>query len=286
MTARWIRGDRRPIRARRWSAPAVATVVLAFALLSGCRPTSDIADSLRGPVLIAPSDTGRTLAAAGAPASAFPLPARTVADIVAPRWSNEDDRDDVGEAERVLRILGAKEGMHIADIGAGDGYYVARLVPRVGSTGRVYGEDIVPRYLELLASRARNSGWTNVEVVRGEAHDPRLPDSTLDAAILIHMYHEISQPFGLMWNLASAMKPGGRVVILDLDRPTSGHGTPLQLLRCELRAVGYRESRVDREVPGEYVAVFIAPTLAERPAPEAIMQSLAEKPCTPPGGRD
>jgi SAM-dependent methyltransferase len=271
---------------RRSSAVALAALTLASTLLSGCRPNADVTDTLRGPAVIVPGDTGRAMAAEGAPASAFPLPARTVADIVAPRWSNEDDRDDAGEAERVLQILGAKEGMHIADIGAGDGYYVARLVPRVGATGRVYGEDIVPRYLELLASRARQSGWTNVEVVRGEAHDPRLPDTTLDAAILIHMYHEISQPFGLMWNLASAMKPGGRVVILDLDRPTSGHGTPLQLLRCELRAVGYRESRVDRAVPGEYVAVFIAPTLAERPTPDEITQALTDKPCTPPGGRD
>lgn len=265
---------------------ALVCTVLGALALGACRPTGDVTDTLRGRAVIMPSDTGRAMAAEGAPANAFPLPARSVADIVAPRWSNEDDRDDAGEAERVLRILGAKEGMHIADIGAGDGYYVARLTSRVGATGRVYGEDIVPRYLELLASRARQSGWTNVEVVRGEPHDPRLPDTTLDAAILIHMYHEISQPFGLMWNLASAMKPGGRVVILDLDRPTSGHGTPLQLLRCELRAVGYRESRVDRAVPGEYVAVFIAPPLADRPTPEAITRALSEKPCLPPGGRD
>ena len=281
-----MRATRTPRAARRVTTVSLRVVTLAAMLLSGCRPSADVPDTLRGSALIAPGDTGRALAAEGAPARAFPLPARTVADIVAPRWSNEDDRDDAGEAERVLQALGAKEGMHIADIGAGDGYYVARLLPRVGSTGRVYGEDIVPRYLELLASRVRKSGWTNVEVVRGEAHDPRLPDTTLDAAILIHMYHEISQPFGLMWNLASALKPGGRVVILDLDRPTSGHGTPLPLLRCELRAVGYREVRVDLAVPGEYIAVFTAPSLAERPTPEAITQLLSEKPCTPPGGRD
>jgi SAM-dependent methyltransferase len=266
--------------------PVIAALALtAAALGAACRAPAD-ARGVRGDtLLVTAADTGKVLAPPGAPASAFPAPTRPVADIVAPRWSNEDDRDDIGEAERVIRLLGAREGMHVADIGAGDGYYVARLAQRVGPTGRVYGEDITPRYLELLAARARQSGWTNVEVVRGEPHDPRLPAGTLDAAIMIHMYHEISQPFGLLWNLATAMKPGGRLVILDLDRPTWGHGTPLRLLRCELEAVGYRESRVDRSVPGEYVALFIAPTLDARPSPEAITRTLAAKPCTAPGGR-
>lgn len=230
--------------------------------------------------------TAREMAPPGAPDSAFPAPTRPIADIVAPRWSNEDDRDDNGEAERVLRVLNPQEGQHIADIGAGDGYYVARLVPRVGETGRVYGEDIVPRYLDLLSDRAARSGWSNVDVVRGEAHDPRLPASTLDAALLVHMYHEITQPFGLLWNLATAMKPGGRVVIVDLDRPTWGHGTPYELLRCELAAVGYRADTVDRSVAGEYVAVFLAPTIEDRPTPDALSALLAQNPCTGPGGRE
>jgi ubiquinone/menaquinone biosynthesis C-methylase UbiE len=253
--------------------------------VAACRPSADVSDPLRGTVLVLDSDTGRVLAPPGAAATEFPAPQRPVADIVAPRWTNEDDRDNAGEAERVLQLLGAREGMHVADIGAGDGYYVARLVPRVGTSGRVYGEDITPRYLELLAARARQSGWTNVDVVRGEPHDPRLPQGVLDAALMVHMYHEISQPFGLLWNLATAMKPGGRLLILDLDRPTWGHGTPLALLRCELKAVGYRETRVDRSVPGEYIAVFVAPTLEERPSPATITQTLAERPCTAPGGR-
>ncbi len=252
-------------------------------LLAACRPSAD-ANNRTGEAAVVVADA-RPLSEPGAPEAAFPAPSRVVADIVAPRWSNEDDRDDAGEAERVLRLLAPREGMHIADIGAGDGYYVARLVPRVGSTGRVYGEDIVPRYLDLLTARARKSGWSNVEVVSGEPHDPRLPAATLDAAVLIHMYHEISQPFGLLWNLATAMKPGGRIVILDLDRPTWGHGTPIALLRCEMRAVGYREEQIDRTTPGEYIVVFIAPTPDERPTPEEITRQLSEQPCIAPGGR-
>jgi ubiquinone/menaquinone biosynthesis C-methylase UbiE len=261
-------------------------LLLAASVLWACGSDGAAVDRLGGDLTVLPSDTGSTLAPPGASADAFPTPTRPIADIVAPRWSNEDDRDDAGEADRVLRLVEAAEGMHVADIGAGDGYYVARLAARVGDAGRVYGEDIVPRYVELLSARARTSGWSNVEVVRGESHDPRLPAGTLDAAILIHMYHEVSQPFGLLWNLATAMKPGGRVLIMDLDRPTWGHGTPLELLRCEVEAVGYRLDRIDRTVPGEYAAVFIAPSLDERPAPEAIVQSLASAPCTATGRRE
>jgi SAM-dependent methyltransferase len=267
---------------RRSAATALLVVPLLFA---ACGTTVDGSSDASTRAALG-ADTARALAEPGAAENRFPMPTRAVADIVAPRWSNEDDRDDAGEAQRVLDILAPREGMHIADIGAGDGYYVARLAPRVGSTGRVYGEDIVPRYLDLLSARKRESGWTNVDVVRGEAHDPRLPENTLDAAILIHMYHEISQPFGLLWNLATAMKPGGRVVILDLDRPTWGHGTPIGLLRCELAAVGYREESVDRSVPGEYVATFLAPSNEERPTPEAITTALGERPCTAQGARE
>jgi SAM-dependent methyltransferase len=257
--------------------------LVAAAVVLACRPPADARGVRAEALLVVPGDTGTVLAAAGAAAARFPAPSRPVADIVAPRWSNEDDRDGIGEAERVLRLLEPLAGRHVADIGAGDGYYVARLAPRVGPSGRVYGEDITPRYLELLAARSRQSGWTNVSIVRGEPHDPRLPEGVLDAALMIHMYHEVSQPFGLLWNLATALKPGGRLVILDLDRPTWGHGTPLRLLRCELAAVGYRETRVDRSVPGEYIAIFLAPGAGERPTPEAITQALAAKPCTAPG---
>lgn len=262
-----------------------ASLIGPWLLVAGGCSSSDRGDSSAAGGGASSASVAREMAPPGAPDSVFPPPTRPIADIVAPRWSNEDDRDDIGEAERVLRILDPQEGQHIADIGAGDGYYVARLVPRVGESGRVYGEDIVPRYLDLLSDRAARAGWTNVDVVRGEAHDPRLPAATLDAALLVHMYHEITQPFGLLWNLATAMKPGGRVVIVDLDRPTWGHGTPYDLLRCELAAVGYRVDTVDRSVPGEYVAVFFAPAVAERPTPEELTQLLAQNPCIVPGAR-
>ncbi len=156
----------------------------------------------------------------------------------------------------------------MADIGAGAGYYVVRMSRKVGPTGKVYAEDVIPDYLARLETRVKDMG--NVTVVRGEPHDPRLPPNSLDAVVLVHMYHEITQPFGLLHNLAPAMKPGGRVGILDANAIPSSHGTPPALLRCELSAAGYRETGFHTLRDGAYLAVFEAPALEARPKPESI----------------
>lgn len=263
-----------------------------LALVAACRgdagdrstPATDAsatAAGSEGPAAVARPSI-EAVAPAGMPADSFVTPQRRVADIVAPRWTNEDARDDAGEFARVASLAEITQGTEVADIGAGDGYYVSRLAPIVGDSGRVYAQDIVPDYLTLLADRVRRAGYTNVTIARGEAHDPRLPAASIDVALMIHMYHEIDQPFGLLWNLATALRPGGRVVILDLDRPTFGHGTPPSLLRCELQAVGYRERSLLRIGSEEYIAVFDAPTAASRPAPGAVRAALARKACTAP----
>lgn len=219
-------------------------------------------------LLAGPALAAGPLGPPGAPASAFPKPDRPVAEIVAPQWSSEAERDKAGEFDAVARGMGIAPGETVADIGAGSGYYVTRLSPRVGPGGKVLAEDVTPAYLASLERRVK--GLDNVTVVRGEAHDPRLPPASVDAAILVHMYHEIAQPFGLLHNLAPAMRPGGRVGIVDADDIPSRHGTPPALLRCELAAAGYRETGFHPLKDGAYLAVFAAPAPEDRPRPEAI----------------
>ena len=250
-----------------------------------CGASANQQESASSVAVAAAQDTIGPAAPAGAPASAFPSPKRPVADIVAPRWSDEDDRDDAGEFARVVQLAKIGRGQRIADIGAGDGYYVARLSPLVGPTGQLFGQDIIPDYLTLLQRRVRRERLGNVLVVRGDPHDPRLPTASVDVAIMIHMYHEIEQPFALLWNLATAMRPGGRLVILDLERPTFGHGTPPALLRCEMAAVGYRQLSFTTTAPSEYVAIFSAPDSASRPTPATISSALRSSPCRAPGDR-
>lgn len=204
----------------------------------------------------------------------FPAPDRPVSDIVSPRWSDDADRDRIDETGQIARALGIKPGMAVADIGAGTGYHAFRLAALVGASGRIYAEDIVPRYLDALEADVRRRGARNITVVRGTVDDPKLAAGSIDAAIMVHMYHEIGQPYGLLHRLAPAFKPGGRLAIIDNDSPTSRHGTPPALLRCELAAVGYRQiSFAKLKDDAAYIAIFAAP------APEALPRPDQIKPC-------
>lgn len=215
-------------------------------------------------------DTGKGAVAAGGqraassgggsafPASAFPKPNRPVAAIVSASWDNEDARDRVGEADTVMSLLGIGTGMSVADIGAGSGYYTVRLSPRVGASGSVYAEDIMPEYLKDLRARVekgRATGLGNVNVVLGTADNPRLPAAAIDRALFVHMYHEIEQPYALLYNLHPALKPGALVGIVDVDRATSSHGTPPAQLKCEMTAAGYEQVRFHGLAVG-YLAVY------------------------------
>ena len=207
-------------------------------------------------------------------AADYPPPDRPVAEIVSPVWNSPEKRDAADEAGQLVRALGITAGMTIADIGAGSGYHTTRLSPVVGPTGRIFAEDVESDYLDDL--RETVADLANVTVIEGLPDDPKIPARSTDVAILVHMYHEIASPYALMARLAGAMKPGGKVAIVDLDRATHLHGTPIALLRCELAAVGYVETGFV-ELTGDigYVAIFAPP--AEIPAPETVV------PCTNPG---
>lgn len=190
----------------------------------------------------------------------LPRPDRQIARIVSPAWDDEADRDSTGEAATVIRAAGIKAGDTVADIGAGAGYYTVRLSPIVGAKGKVIAQDIVPRYLATLKTRVRKAGLKNVSFVQGRSADPRLPAASLDAALLIHMYHEITQPYALLWRLRKSLKPDGRVAIVDLDREPQFHGMPRALLVCEVKAVGYELVSIT-DLKYGYLALF-------RPGPE------------------
>jgi SAM-dependent methyltransferase len=206
--------------------------------------------------------------------AAFPAPRRPVADIVSPTWGDQARRDGAHEVEQIAGRLGIRAGMTVADIGAGSGYDTLRLARVVGPAGRVIGEDVTPTYLRTLKAAAEAAHLKNVTTVLGSPAEPKLPTGAIDAAIMVHMYHEIAQPYALLYNLAAAFRPGGRLGIEELDRPTQNHGTPPALLVCELAAMGYRKMSLAPLQGGlGYFAVFAPPAPGARPAPGRI------KPC-------
>ncbi len=225
------------------------------------------------------SQPAETRGAAPAPAhlaDGFPAPDRPVAGIVSPIWSSGPDRDAADESGQLIRGLDIRPGMTVADIGAGSGYHTLKLSRAVGPNGVVYAEDIVEAYIAGLRREAERRNLKNVRIIIGTADDPKLPAGQIDRAVLVHMYHEIESPYALLWNLAGAMKPGGRVGVIDLDRPTEAHGTPPRLLRCEFEAVGYRQvSRTDLGGGTGYLAIFEAPKV--RPGPTDIKACAAKR---------
>lgn len=232
--------------------PAWLAGLAALALLAGCGPATE----RQSPT----PDNGD---------HGFPAPARPVASIVSDSYSTERARDRLNEAHAVMDKAGIKRGMTVADIGAGEGYYTIRLAARVGAKGRVLAEDIVPQVRDRLAERVARERLDNVSVRLGDPANPRLPAGSFDRVLMVHMYHEIAQPYEFLWNVRPALKPDGRLVVVDANRPTSRHGTPPALLACELRAVGFqRVQQFPMPSAGGYLAIFKAE--GPRPAPEAI----------------
>ena len=232
------------------AAAALAAVTL---LLAGC--DKPVADSDRPPT-----------------ARAFPRADRPVSQLGASSFASENERDSVNEAQKVMDLADIGKGMTVADIGAGEGYYTIRLAGRVGAGGRVLAQDIDRNALRRLGLRVERERLDNVSITKGEADDPRLPPASFDRIFLVHMYHEVSEPYAFLWRLRPALNPDGKVIVVEVDRPADQHGMPPTLLFCEFAAVGFRLTEFVRkpELQG-YYAQFEAGS--QRPAPSEI------KPC-------
>jgi ubiquinone/menaquinone biosynthesis C-methylase UbiE len=206
----------------------------------------------------------------------FPKADRPVSTVVSNEFSNEDARDDLGEARVVMDLAAIKAGTTVADIGAGEGYYTVRLAERVGKDGRVLAQDIDSGAIQRLGLRVERERLDNVSIKLGAPDDPRLPAASFDRIFLIHMYHEVTEPYAFLWRMRPALRPGGQVIVVDVDRPTDQHGIAPELLFCEFQALGFRLVEFVRkpELKGYYAQFEVA---GNRPAPAAIKPCPATK---------
>lgn len=205
---------------------------------------------------------------------AFPRADRPVAEGSGSGFASEVQRDRVNEAQRVMDLAAIAPGMTVADIGAGEGYYTVRLAERVGAKGRVLAQDIDSAALQRLGARVERERLDNVSIKLGAGDDPRLPEASFDRIFLVHMYHEVTEPYAFLWRLRPALRPGGRVVVVNFDRPTSDHGIPPALLFCEFGAVGFRLAQFVRKPEWQgFYAEFEA--VGDRPQAQAIRPCVA-----------
>ena len=238
--------------------PAALALVILLTL-AGCQPADNQADR-------------------PATAREFPRAWRPVSAAGGNDYSSEDQRDNLGEAKVVMDLARIGAGTTVADIGAGEGYYTIRLAERVGAKGRVLAEDIDAAAIQRLGQRVVRERLDNVSLKTGTVDDPRLPDNSFDRIFLVHMYHEVSEPYAFLWRLRPALRQGGQVIVVDVDRPTDQHGIPPALLFCEFQALGFRLAEFVRkpELNGYYAQFEAA---GDRPEPGAI------RPCNPAKGK-
>ncbi|MXP09421.1 class I SAM-dependent methyltransferase [Pseudoblastomonas halimionae] len=204
----------------------------------------------------------------------FPRAHRPVSNFGGNSVGPEMKRDERGEAQLVMDLADIDQGTTVADIGAGEGYYTVRLAERVGRKGRVLAQDIDRDALRRLGTRVERERLDNVSINLGNEDDPRLPESSFDRVFMIHMYHEIIEPYSFLWRLRPALREGGQVIVVDVDRPPQEHGMPPALLFCEMRSVGYRLVEFIRkpEIRGYYAQFELE---GDRPAAAEIV------PCKP-----
>lgn len=199
----------------------------------------------------------------------FPKPFRSVSQAGDTQFSTEAARDEAGEAKFVMDWAGIQPGTTVADIGAGEGYYTIRLAERVGAKGRVLAQDINRGALDRLGERVNRERLDNVAIKEGAPDDPRLPENSFDRVFMVHMYHEVGEPYAFLWRLRPALAKGGQVIVVDRDQPTDQHGIPPKLLFCEFEAVGYRLTGFSEQLNlGGYMARFELAN--KRPEPDAI----------------
>ena len=169
----------------------------------------------------------------------FPAPDREVAKVVSNQFANEDARDERNEAQVVMDLADIRAEMTVADIGAGEGYYTVRLAERVGKDGRVLAQDISREALKRLGQRVEKERLENISIKEGKPADPQLPDDSFDRIFMVHMYHEVTDPYAFLWNMWPALAAGGQIIVVESETKAGSHGLPHTLLFCEFEAVGY-----------------------------------------------
>ncbi|HUE85731.1 MAG TPA: methyltransferase domain-containing protein [Vicinamibacterales bacterium] len=163
-------------------------------------------------------------------------------------------RDQWSRVDDLFRELGVTAGSHVADVGAGQGFFTTRLATAVGPQGRVYAVDVNPVSLRELKN-AIGDERPNVEIVRGDEDDPHLPADSLDAVLVVNAYHEFAEYRAMLAHLRAALRPGGRLVLVEpipsraedttREAQTRRHAIAIEFVEQDLREAGFEITKKD-----------------------------------------
>jgi len=177
-------------------------------------------------------------------------------------WLDRSDREFEESPEAALNALGLKPGMAVADVGAGTGYFTVRIARRVGPTGRVYATDVQPEMLSRLQENVEREHLANVEPVLGTQSDPKLPAAKLDLILMVDVYHELSQPQRMLREMRKALKPDGRLVLIEYRKEDPSipirpeHKMSAQEVKAEVEAEGYQLVETSKTLPRQSIFFF------------------------------
>lgn len=180
-------------------------------------------------------------------------------------WLDRSERVEEEEPDIALDIIKLVQGSTVADVGAGSGYFTVKMAKLVGPTGKVYANDIQPEMLTLLQRRLSRDKITNVETILGSVADPKLPSSSLDLILMVDVYHEFQEPQAMLRQMRQALKPGGRLVLLEYRKEDPRipirpeHKMSVDEAKMELEAEGFVLSRVDETLPRQHILIFTRP---------------------------
>ena len=180
-------------------------------------------------------------------------------------WLERPTREREERSSKMIDLLGVSDGDDIADIGAGTGYFSFPIAKRTPN-GTVYAVDIQPEMLEFIESRKRVDKVTNIEGRLGDIKDIRLEPESIDLAFAVDAYHEFSHPWEMLTSIRKALRPGGRIILVEyrLEDPE----VPIKRLhkmseaqaRTELEAAGFEYVKTERELPWQHVLIFRKPS--------------------------
>ena len=224
--------------------------------------------ALAAVVCLAFGEPGRAAQQTAAQPGVHPVSGRVYAlpmGVQGAAWLDRREREDEEDPDLAMRLLRVERGAIVADLGAGSGYFTIRLARAVGAAGRVYAVDIQQGMLDLLQKAVAREKLTNVVPVLGAFDDPRLPAGALDLVLMVDVYHEFSQPQVMLQHIKRALRPGGRLVLLeyraeDPDVPIRPeHKMTKAQVKLEVEHEGFRQQRVFDDLPRQHLIVFTKP---------------------------
>ena len=176
-------------------------------------------------------------------------------------WLVRPERIEEEEPDKAIDALNLKPGMNVADIGAGVGYMSFKMARKIGS-GRVYAVDIQPGMIDKLKENAAREKVANVVPILGETADPKLPAGQIDLAIMVDVYHELSEPQKMLANIRKALKPNGRLVLLEYRAEDPkipiipSHKMTVAQVKQELEAEGYLLAETIETLPRQHILIL------------------------------